>query len=81
MVNDGNISADVSEILGTSITWSWVEEKLKCKLQTQSCFGNGKKAIRIGIGQGFASIIGRLYLDWVPEDENLPQTVIIKIPS
>ncbi|VDM41562.1 unnamed protein product [Toxocara canis] len=31
--------------------------------------------------KGFASIIGRLYLDWVPEDENLPQTVIIKIPS
>ncbi|KHN80107.1 putative kinase-like protein [Toxocara canis] len=81
MVNDGNTSEDVSEILGTSITWSWVEEKLKCKLQTKSCFGNGKKAVRIGIGQGFASIIGRLYLDWVPEDENLPQTVIIKIPS
>uniref|UniRef100_F1KVK0 Oxidoreductase dhs-27 n=2 Tax=Ascaris TaxID=6251 RepID=F1KVK0_ASCSU len=76
-----NDSDDEKRILGTSVEWSCVEEKLRCALQTESRFGANKSANRIGMGQGFVSYICRLHLDWIPKNEDLPQTVVIKIPA
>ncbi|VDN23339.1 unnamed protein product [Gongylonema pulchrum] len=81
MANESE-TADDSYILGTSVTWKWVEKKLQNVFQTKAYFGRKKNAIRIGYGEGYVCVLGRMYLDWVnySESDKLPETLVIKLP-
>ncbi|VDN26892.1 unnamed protein product [Gongylonema pulchrum] len=71
-------------ILETLITWEMVEKLLQSAFRTKVSFGPNKRTVQIGIGEGYASRIARIYLDWIDsaaDSRILPKSVIIKIPS
>ncbi|VDM48201.1 unnamed protein product [Toxocara canis] len=80
MPHNASINDEVF-VLGTDITWIDLEERLRAALKTKANFGSNKRIERIGVGQGFMSAIGRLYPEWTREQDVLPRTFIVKIPS
>lgn len=73
---------DEKYVLGTTVTWVNIEKKLKESLKIQYAnFGPNKKVESIGTGQGFMSVLARFYPDWTDSSNELPETVILKIPS
>ncbi|VDD96402.1 unnamed protein product [Enterobius vermicularis] len=68
-------------IFGTTVTVEFAEEKLKEYFKTNSVFGPNFKIVRVGVGQGFMSVVARIWPDWKPENKNLPNTLIAKISS
>jgi hypothetical protein len=68
-------------LYGTSLTLSWIENKLQSVLKTSAKFGANVKTERIGFGQGFLSVMVHLIADWTLFDEMLPKSFVVKIPS
>ncbi|GMS82472.1 hypothetical protein PENTCL1PPCAC_4647, partial [Pristionchus entomophagus] len=70
-------------ILGTTVTWSDLENHLRISLVTEARLGPHKSVVDIGDGNGFKSCCGLITCDWegADADEKLPKTVVIKIPS
>uniref|UniRef100_A0A0N5AAD6 CHK domain-containing protein n=1 Tax=Syphacia muris TaxID=451379 RepID=A0A0N5AAD6_9BILA len=76
-----NDNTSDSQLFGTSITFEFVEKQLQRFFNTKSKFGKNRKAFHIGVGEGFLSVIARIYPDWTPKSAELPETVIAKIPN
>ncbi|VDK42494.1 unnamed protein product [Anisakis simplex] len=76
-----NPQANDQSILGTNVTWSYLQQLLTTALGTTAEFGANKRIEPIGVGQGFMSSMGRIYPDWTSHKETLPETVVVKIPS
>lgn len=68
-------------LYGTSITLRWIETKLQNVFKTKSKFGENIKTERIGFGQGFLSVFVQVIADWTKNDEKLPKSFVVKIPS
>ncbi|GMR41293.1 hypothetical protein PMAYCL1PPCAC_11488, partial [Pristionchus mayeri] len=70
-------------ILGTSVTWGDFEARFRSSLGTEARLGANKSVVDIGDGNGYVSFCGLITCDWVgaAEDENLPPSVVLKIPS
>lgn len=68
-------------LFGTNIKWEWVEEKLAKALGTKAKFGKNKSITKIGVDQGFVSMVGRIFTDWTIKDIDLPESVVIKLPT
>ncbi|KHN80102.1 hypothetical protein Tcan_12309 [Toxocara canis] len=68
-------------VAGTSLRWTWLQEKIRASLKTTAKFGQNFVYERIGIGQGYMSLIERVHPNWTEAGELLPQTFIVKIPS
>jgi hypothetical protein len=74
-------NTDADGLYGTSLTLSWIENKLQSVLKTSAKFGANVKTERIGFGQGFLSVMVHLIADWTLFDEMLPKSFVVKIPS
>ncbi|GMR45421.1 hypothetical protein PMAYCL1PPCAC_15616, partial [Pristionchus mayeri] len=70
-------------ILNTSVIWADVESHLRAALNTDAKLGINKSVFDIGDGNGYMTCCGLITCDWVGAgaDENLPATVVLKIPS
>uniref|UniRef100_F1L6U6 Oxidoreductase dhs-27 n=1 Tax=Ascaris suum TaxID=6253 RepID=F1L6U6_ASCSU len=68
-------------VLGTNVSWAYLEERLRRALGTNAKFGSNRRIESIGVGQGFMSVMGRLYPEWMQQQDALPRSFIVKIPS
>lgn len=67
-------------ICDTDVTINEIEHDLQSHLQTTNTI-ESFIATEIGAGKGFLSCTAKVELHWKAEDEHLPKSVIVKIPS
>ncbi|VDD87476.1 unnamed protein product [Enterobius vermicularis] len=79
--DDQGTTLDTPMILNSTVSVQFVEEKFMRMLNTTSRFGENVEVTTLGVGEGFLSIVARLRPNWIPQEENLPQSFIVKIPS
>jgi hypothetical protein len=84
-VDPKNTENQLSKYLFSScITQECLEEVMQQFFDTSATFGSDICVERIGIRQGFLSIMLRVQLNWKPiseQTDSLPQSFVLKIPS
>uniref|UniRef100_A0A1I8AE62 CHK domain-containing protein n=1 Tax=Steinernema glaseri TaxID=37863 RepID=A0A1I8AE62_9BILA len=68
-------------ILGALLSWTELEELVRGFLKTEARFGDGKKLEKLGVNQGFLSVVARLTPDWRDDSSELPATLVVKVPT
>ena len=67
-------------ICGTALTIDTVQTVL-CKYFATANTISTFTANEVGAGKGFLSIMAQVSMTWAAEDERLPATILVKIPS
>ncbi|CAJ0931995.1 unnamed protein product, partial [Mesorhabditis belari] len=68
-------------ILDTPITWRLLEEDFHKAFRSSSKVGPNRSAVVFGENRGNTSVLVIARLDWTPNDESLPKTVVLKITT
>ncbi|KAK0424458.1 hypothetical protein QR680_008674 [Steinernema hermaphroditum] len=67
---------------GALFSWIELDEIVRGFLATEAHFGDAKQLEKLGVDQGFLSVVMRLTPDWRGTDvAELPATLVVKVPT
>ncbi|VDD93262.1 unnamed protein product [Enterobius vermicularis] len=80
-VEDSEKQTKLQVLPDTSVPVEYVEKKMQEYFKTSSRFGPNLKMLHIGVGQGYFSVVARVFPDWTPPDSKLDKSFIVKVSS